>query len=146
MRVHRKRVCSVGAGVWLTVVMGDAAAIMIGAGAVGYAVFSRDGTYASYDPGIAAAIVIVLIAYIWPSRRTRLQSAAVARFWGCAVPIIGYLVILGYNPLSHGYCNGLPNSECKNPCNDSSADNAIGTATWIIFGLLAWFLDRRNQK
>jgi hypothetical protein len=126
---------------------GDAAAIMIGAGAVGYAVFSRDGMYEAYDSGIAAGIAIVLIAYIWPSVRTRLQSAAIAiLLGGCAVPIVGYLVILGYNPLAHGYCNGLPNHACADPWNDSPADNIIGTVSWIVFGLVAYFLDRSQNQ
>jgi hypothetical protein len=113
---------------------GDAAAIMIGAGALGYSVFSRDGLYEAYDLGVAAAIVVVLIAYIWPSWRTFLQSLALAiLLGGCSIPIVGYSVVLIFNPPAHGW-NGTP------------GDNAVGAGSCIIFALLALILDRHQNK
>lgn len=116
---------------------GEAAAIMIGAAAVGYALFQRDGLYQEYDAGVALAIAFVLIAYIWDSPRTIMQSVAVASLLGgCAIPVVGYIAILLFHP----------DPDPKTGFAGSVGDNAVGTATLIIFGMVAWALDRRQNK
>ena len=114
---------------------------MIGAGALGYSVFSRDGLYEAYDLGVAAAIAIVLIAYIWPSWRTFLQSVAVATLLGgCSIPVVGYLIVLLFNPTAHGF------NPSDHPWNGSPADNAVGATSSIVVGLIALFIDRHQNK
>jgi hypothetical protein len=112
---------------------GDAAAIMIAAGTIGYSIFSRDGLYAAYDLGLAVAVAIVLAAYIWPSWRTFPQSVAVATILGgCGIPIVGYLIVHFAHP--------------SKDWADSWWDNAISAICWISFGLLALVLDRHQNK
>jgi hypothetical protein len=111
---------------------GDAAAIMIGAVVLGFSIFSKDGAYEEAEFGEAIAVLLILIAYLWPSRRTVLQSVAMACvIGGCTVPIVGYLTnVLAHSPPDPG----------------TFWDNMIATVSWILFGLIALFFDRFKSQ
>jgi hypothetical protein len=111
---------------------GDAAAIMIGAVVLGFSIFSKEGAYDEAEFGEAVAVLLILIAYIWPSRRTVLQSVAMACVvGGCAVPIVGYLIgVLAHSPPDQG----------------TFWDNTIDTVSWILFGLIALCFDRFKSQ
>jgi hypothetical protein len=135
----------------------DSAALAAGAVAVGVADIAPPGPFEPVGAVFAGTLVLVILGYVGSSRRTVLQSMAMASLIGVMViPVFGLILetIFWHNNLSLICHDSQATVDTvgskiylKNP--DGTVASAVGQCwqigIWAISSAITYFIDRRFQ-
>jgi hypothetical protein len=133
----------------------DVGGLSAGAVAAILSLLAIPGEYAVLNLGTTIALLLIIIAYSWTDKRTKLQSAALASVVALsAVPGMGFVDEVRLFPRDRiGFLLGFTKWDCDlDPCNKMTGEHLSRVPDghmvcgWVIVFALFWVADIWNQK